>query len=56
MKKFQQTSILVHIWNQIANFEVKFTYIQIIDFRQNGSCNQKIYYSNVILFDFYSSD
>ena len=56
MKKLQQTSILVHIWNQIANFEVKFTWKLLILNKMAVVTKNFTMYSNVKLFDFYSSD
>ena len=34
--------MLVHIWNQIANVEAKVLQICLLDFEQNGSCDQKM--------------
>ena len=41
-KKLQWHSILVHIWDQIANFEGKLHQKSLINFEQNDSCDQKM--------------
>ena len=50
--------MLVHVWYQITNFEAILLLELLINFEQNGSCDQKFHYSNsqkFILFYFYSS-
>ena len=42
IKKFQQPSILVYIWNKIANFESKLHLKMLVNFEQNGSFDQKM--------------
>ena len=44
MKKFQQASILAHIWNYIANYKAIVLQKLSIDFEQIGSLAQKCYY------------
>ena len=38
-EKFQPSLILVHIWNQIANFEAKLLLKCLINSKQSGSCD-----------------
>ena len=42
MGKFQWLSILVHIWNQIDNFEATLILKFVIDFEENCSFGQKM--------------
>ena len=42
MRKFQWLSILVHIWNQIDNFEATLILKFVIDFEENCSFGQKM--------------
>ena len=42
MKKFQCLWVLVYIWNQMLNFEAKLHKKLLMNFEQNGSCDQKM--------------
>ena len=42
MKKFQQPLNLIHIYYEIANFESKLHKKYLMNFEQNGSCDQKM--------------
>ena len=59
MKKFIRTSILVHIWNYIANFEAILPQKLLMNFEQNCIVGPKNVTnqitSNIFSFDFYSS-
>ena len=41
-EKIQQSLILVHIWNKIANFESKLLLKRRINFEETGCCGQKM--------------